>query len=386
MDEGEPSGVVTSQVVPGYGDAPRPRHLLSELAGAFGDFGTIIPLVLAAAVVCRLALGPILLFFGIWYILTGLIYRLPIPVEPMKAIAAVAIASALGAGEIAAAGLVLGVLFLVLSSEGWMDWISRFIPESVLRGIQLALALLLLRTSLGFLAEDPRVFVLAAAIILAGLLISAKTGVPDLSALVVIAVGVLIGLYLHGSPGVQIMGAPALVIPTWGDLSGALAQMVVPQAILTVTNAILATSLLTRDLFRSEVSPARLSRTIGLMNLTSVPFGGFPMCHGAGGLAGQYRFGARTGVANIFAGLIFLAIALFFAGPAVLTLIPAGIFGALLLYTALELGRHSLKRDSLVVALAMGAVALASSMTVAFVAGIVLAYGLSWYRGRAPSA
>jgi MFS superfamily sulfate permease-like transporter len=203
---------------------------------------------------------------------------------------------------------------------------------------------------------------------------------------VVIAVGVLIGLYLHGSPGVQIMGAPALVIPTWGDLSGALAQMVVPQAILTVTNAILATSLLTRDLFRSEVSPARLSRTIGLMNLTSVPFGGFPMCHGAGGLAGQYRFGARTGVANIFAGLIFLAIALFFAGPAVLTLIPAGIFGALLLYTALELGRHSLKRDSLVVALAMGAVALASSMTVAFVAGIVLAYGLSWYRGRAPSA
>jgi len=380
-DEGLP-GASGEPVPPGPVDAPRPRHLLSELAGAFGDFGTIIPLVLAAALVCRLALGPILLFFGIWFIATGLIYRLPIPVEPMKAIAAVAIALALGAGEIAAAGLVLGVLFLVLGSEGWMTGISRLIPESVLRGIQLALALLLLRTSLGFLADDPRTFILAAAVIAAGLLVSIRWDVPDLSALAVIAIGLVLGISLHGFPGFQLMAVPALVIPTWGDLFGALAQMVVPQAILTVTNAILATSLLTRDLFRSEVSPARLSRTIGLMNLTSVPFGGFPMCHGAGGLAGQYRFGARTGVANIFGGLIFLSIALFFASPQILTLIPMGIFGALLLYTSLELGRHSLKRDSWFVAVVMGVVALVSSMTVAFVAGLALACTLSWWQGR----
>jgi len=134
------------------------------------------------------------------------------------------------------------------------------------------------------------------------------------------------------------------------------------------------------------VRPARLSRTIGLMNLTSVPVGGFPMCHGAGGLAGQYRFGARTGVANIFAGLIFLSIALFFASPQVLTLIPAGIFGALLLYTSLELGRHSLRRESLLVAVAMGGIALLSSMTVAFIAGLVLAYVLKYWEERGPSS
>jgi Molybdate transporter of MFS superfamily len=366
--------------------APRLPHLLSELAGAFGDFGTIVPLVLAAAAVCSLPLAPVLLFFGIWYIATGLIYRLPIPVEPMKAVAAIAIAGALGAGEIAAAGLVLGVIFLLLGSEGWMTGIARVIPESVIRGIQLALALLLLRTSLGFLAGDPQTFILAAAIILAGLLLSLRTRIPDLSALVVIALGLVMGISLHGFPGFQLMAVPAPVIPAWGDLSAALAQMVVPQAILTITNAILATSLLSRDLFRSEVSPARLSRTIGLMNLTSVPFGGFPMCHGAGGLAGQYRFGARTGTANIFAGLIFLSIALFFAGPQVLTLIPAGIFGALLLYTSLELGRHSLKRDSLLVALVMGAIALLSSITVAFFAGLVLAYALRWREGKARSS
>jgi len=382
MDEGEPSGAVTGPAASGYRDAFRPRHLLSELAGAFGDFGTIVPLVLAAAVVCNLPLAPILIFFGIWFVLTGLIYRLPIPVEPMKAIAAVAIAGTLGAGEIAAAGLVLGVIFLLISSERLMNGISRFIPESVLRGIQLALALLLLRTAAGFLTSDAALFLLAAAVILAGFVLSTRAGIPDLSALSVIALGLAAGVYLHGLPGLQPAGLPPLVIPTWADLSSSLADMVVPQAILTVTNAILATSLLTRDLFRSEVPPARLSRTIGVMNLVSVPFGGFPMCHGAGGLAGQYRFGARTGLASIFAGIIFLSIGLFWASREVLTLIPAGIFGALLFYTSLELGRYSLKRESWFVAVVMGVIALASSMTVAFVAGLALAYGIGWWEGR----
>ena len=362
---------------------PSPVHrFLSELAGAFGDFGTIVPLVLAAAVVCRLPLAPILLFFGVWFILTGLVYRLPIPVEPMKAVAAVAIAGSLGAGEIAAAGLVLGLIFLLLGSEGWMAWVARYIPEGVLRGIQLALALLLAKTAAGYVAGDAAVFALAAAVILAGLVISVRARVPDLSALAVIALGLAMGISLHGLPGIQLAGLPVPVIPTLPDLSAALVAMVLPQAILTVTNAILATSLLTRDLFNSEVSPARLSRTIGLMNLASVPFGGFPMCHGAGGLAGQYRFGARTGLASIIAGLVFLSVALFWASREVLTLIPAGIFGALLLSTALELGRYSLKRDSWFIAVFMGAVALLSSMTAAFVAGLALAYAIPWAAGK----
>jgi MFS superfamily sulfate permease-like transporter len=387
MAGGEAGTEARNRLPPGPDNAGWLSHLLSELAGAFGDFGTIVPLILAAAIVCRLSLAPILLFFGIWFILTGLVYRLPIPVEPMKAVAAVAIAGSLGAGEIAAAGLVLGAIFLLVSSEGWMNWISRFIPESVLRGIQLALALILLRTAAGFLLGDTATFALAAAIILAGLVLALKAKIPDLSALAVIAIGLAMGVYLHGIPGLQLMALPRLVIPAWGDLSSALSEMVVPQAILTVTNAILATSLLTRDLFRSEVSPARLSRTIGVMNLVSVPFGGFPMCHGAGGLAGQYRFGARTGLASIFAGLIFLSVGFFWASQEVLTLIPVGIFGALLLYTALELGRHSLKRDSWLVAAVMGGVALLSSMTVAFIAGLALAYAMKWWaeRGRSSS-
>ena len=147
-----------------------------------------------------------------------------------------------------------------------------------------------------------------------------------------------------------------------------------PQVVLTITNAILATSLLTKDLFAKEVPPKKFSTSIGLMNIFSVPFGGFPMCHGAGGLAGQYRYGARTGGANIYAGLIFLILALFFSSPQVLSIIAVGVLGALLVFVGIEMCRHSFKTDSLIVTIIIGVLALVSSMTVAFIVGMVIAF------------
>lgn len=364
------------------GALQRVPFLLSEIAGAFGDFGTIIPLILTVAVVCHLPLSPILLFFGIWFIATGIIYRLPLPVEPMKAIAAVAIAEQLGAGEIAAAGLILGCIFLLISSERVMGFLGRVIPEAVLRGIQVSLALLLAKTALGYIAGDLTVFALAFGIILIGLFVSWRRWFPDISAIVVVFLGILIGIILHGFPGFQVSGFPALVIPAPADFTSALTDLVPAQAILTVTNAVLATALLAKDLFRQEVPPKKLSRVIGIMNLTSAPFGGFPMCHGSNGLAGQYRFGARTGLASIIAGAVFLVLALFFASSAMLTLIPFGIFGALLLFTAFELGKHGLRRESWALAIFMGIVTLASSLTVAFALGMIVVYGYSWYTSR----
>jgi MFS superfamily sulfate permease-like transporter len=173
------------------------------------------------------------------------------------------------------------------------------------------------------------------------------------------------------------------VIPVPTDFSSAFATLVLPQVVLTIANAILATSLLTKDLFSVDVPPKKLSTTIGLMNLTSVPFGGFPMCHGAGGLAGQYRYGARTGGANVFAGLIFLILALFFTSPQVLSIIAVGVLGALLVFVGIEMGRHSLKSDSVVITVIIGVLALVSSMTVAFITGMIIAYLLGWI-GKKP--
>ena len=92
---------------------PPLRFGISELAGSFGDFGTILPISLALAATGALAIGPILLFLGIWFIVTGYYYRYPIPVEPMKAIAIIAVSAGMSGGEIAAAGLILGVIFFL---------------------------------------------------------------------------------------------------------------------------------------------------------------------------------------------------------------------------------------------------------------------------------
>jgi hypothetical protein len=118
------------------------------------------------------------------------------------------------------------------------------------------------------------------------------------------------------------------------------------------------------------------------MNLTAVPFGGIPMCHGAGGLAGQYRFGARTGGANVYAGMIFIVLALFFGSQAVLGLISGGFYGALLVFVAVEMARHGIKTDSYIVTGLIAVLALVSSMTLAFIAGLLLAYLLPWVRTR----
>ncbi len=384
--------MVTARLPHGYGREPDTvsettlpplRFSLSELAGSLGDFGTIIPLILAVALVSDVNARYILLFFGIWFIVTGLWYRLPIPLEPMKAVAVIVIAGTIGSGEIAAAGLILGVIFLVLGYGRFFGIIEKWVPQSVVRGIQLGLALLLFKSSIGFVVKDPLFFIIGIAIIAAFLLLARYRNVPDLSAIVVIAVGLVGGIAIFGVPPVSLIPPPQLVIPLTTDFSSAFSTLVLPQVVLTITNAILATSLLTKDLFAQDIAPKKFSRTIGLMNLTSVPFGGFPMCHGAGGLAGQYRYGARTGGANVYAGLIFIILALFFTSPQVLSIIAVGVLGALLVFVGIEMCRYSIRTDSLLVTGVIGVLALVSSMTLAFVVGMVLAYLVPYIRKRA---
>ncbi len=358
------------------------RFDLSELAGSVGDFGTILPIVFGVAAVTDIPLAPVFLFFGIWFIISGWYYRLPIPIEPMKAIGVVVIAERVGARVVAASGILLGVLFYALGYFRVMGTLREAIPDAVVRGIQLGLALLLLRTSLGFIGADPLFFLISIGIVAAFFLLSRRTGVPDVSALVVVLLGVSAGIYIHGLPEFRFDLFPGLVLPTLADFTSGLWDLAVPQIPLTIANSILATALLASDLFRRNVEPDCLSKTIGLMNIFSAPFGGFPMCHGAGGLAAQYRFGARTGGANILAGLILLLFALFFSSAGAVAIIPVGVFGALLVFVALELGRHGLKTESLLVTVTIAVLALILGITVAFIAGLILAYGWAYVSKR----
>ncbi len=363
------------------------RVTLEEIAGAVGDFGTIFPIMLGVAIVCPdVNVSHFFLFLAAWYIIAGLYYRLPIPIEPMKAIGAIVIAEGLSGGEIVASGIVVGALFLLLGLVGGMTWIGERIPKSVVRGVQAGLALLLLKTSLGYIVSDIIFAALSIGIIVLFFVASQRVRVPDISALVVLVVGLAAGILTQGMPPFRPMPLPGLIIPAPEDFISGIWDLALPQIPLTLTNAVLATSLLTFDLFpKNGVNPDRLSRTIGAMNLISTPLGGFPMCHGAGGLAAMYRFGARTGGANIVAGLFILIFAIAFAPPEVLTLIPFGVFGALLVFVALELGKHGAKTDSYLVTGVIAVLTLVIGLTIAFIIGMVLAYALEWREGKQKS-
>jgi MFS superfamily sulfate permease-like transporter len=158
-------------------------------------------------------------------------------------------------------------------------------------------------------------------------------------------------------------------------------DLFLPQIPLTITNAILATSLLAAELFHRQISPDRLSRTIGVMSLSSSLLGGFPMCHGAGGIAAHFRFGARSGAAMVTGGIILIAISTLVTDPAILSMIPQGIFGALLLAVAIELIKGGIKTDSLLVPAVMAIIAIPAGITVAFIAGLILTVIIP-YAGR----
>jgi predicted benzoate:H+ symporter BenE len=97
----------------------------------------------------------VLLSFGVFYVASGLFYRLPIPVQPMKAVSAVLITSGLSAGEIAAAGLCLGLILLVLAVTGAIGRFARIVPQSVVTGLQLGLGITLALMSLELMVGLP---------------------------------------------------------------------------------------------------------------------------------------------------------------------------------------------------------------------------------------
>ncbi len=180
------------------------RFNLEEIAGAVGDYGTLIPIVLDVAIVSNVNLGHILLFFAVWYIITGIYYKMPVTVEPMKAVGAIVIAEGLSGGEIAASGIILGVLFLDLGFCKGMKFIQKKVPKSVIRDIQLGLALILIKTSINFIIAD-YILAIICIIIVVLFFIAGKIGkIPNVSAIVIFLIGIVVGLFTFGIPSISI--------------------------------------------------------------------------------------------------------------------------------------------------------------------------------------
>jgi MFS superfamily sulfate permease-like transporter len=320
--------------------APTRRFLL-ECSGACGDLGTFIPHVVGAMTVAGLAPVGVLLGFAVFLIATGLFYGLPLPVQPMKAISAVILTGGLRPGEVAGAGIIMGVVLLVLGITGWIDRLARVIPQSVSAGLQLGLGLLMGVIGLKLILETPWIGFGSLT------LLFVLTRVPRCPAApLALGVAMLAG-WATGNTGMAsevavTPGAPHLVVPSWPEVWRSFQVAVLPQLSLTLTNAVIVTASLSRQLFPSTGSIAterRLALSSGLANVLLCPFGAMPMCHGAGGLAAQFRFGARTGLAPIIFGAVLLVLAVGFAdnAAALFALIPMGAVGSLLIFAGTDL-------------------------------------------------
>jgi MFS superfamily sulfate permease-like transporter len=317
------------------------RSAGTELAGACGDLGTFIPHVIGAIMVAGLAPGGILVGFGAFFIASGLFYGLPMAVQPMKAVSAVLVTSQVGPGEVAAAGLLLGAILLVLGLTGTIGWLARAIPQSVSTGLQLGLGIAMGALGIELMWRTPWLGVLAL-VLLGGLMLVRRLLAAPAMLVVAVAVGALAGEVQlpHGvSPA---WNGLALAMPSLAETWRALELLVVPQLPLTLTNAVIVTALVCRDLFPAaagRASERNLALSTGAANLLLAPLGALPMCHGAGGVQAQYRFGARTGLAPVALGAVLLVLGLGFADSAasLFAAIPIGAVGVLLLVAGADL-------------------------------------------------
>ncbi|GAA4216085.1 putative sulfate/molybdate transporter [Sagittula marina] len=308
-----------------------------EANGALGDIGTLLPLSLGAIALAGLSAQMVLAGFGLFYIATGLVYRLSIPVQPMKAVAAVALLGVVSPAEIALSGVLIGLVLLVLGGTGLIDGIARLVPQSVLSGLQLGLGLSLGWVAVGLMLNNWLIGLLSLGVALWAL--NAGTH----AALLTICAGVALG-FITGQPDARMPQAAQWSMP-FVDAEGlrrAVTDLALPQLSLTLTNAVFLTTLVASDLFgarAAHVTPRKLCLTTGLANLLLAPLGALPMCHGAGGVAAHHRFGARTGAAPCMIGILLVGVAILPipVQGAVLSAIPTATLGALLLIAAWSL-------------------------------------------------
>ena len=367
----------------------RARFDRQEIAGSLGDLGTFLPLLVGMSAQNGLNFGAALFFAGFFNVVTGLTFTIPMAVQPMKAIAAVALTEGLTAAQIVAAGATVSLVILALGLTGLIDALNRFIPKSVVRGLQLALGLSLLMKALQmvagtrvWIAPDSYLTGAAAAVLVLRLFFSRR--IP--AALVLFLAG--LGLALWARPDVLSaiglgFSLPRWTPPAWEDFVSSFPKAALPQIPLTTLNSVIAVCALSVDLFPDRpATPRKVSVSVGWMNLLGAWFGAMPMCHGAGGLAGQHRFGARTNGSILLLGVAKMLVAVLFGASlmALCQAFPASILGVMLAFSGLELALvardQTARADAFTMILTAGACLGLNNIALGFGIGLALSWGL----------
>ena len=364
-----------------------------DIAGAFGDIGVLFPITIALVSLNHMNPTAVFLAAGLAYILAGAYFRIPIPVQPFKAVAAIALAFQLPPSSIASAGLLMGILFACIGFTNLITPLSRLFTLPIVRGIQLGLGLILVREGLRLafgasagVINVGGISVSSWQVALAGgaLLFLFQRSRRFPAALLLLAAGVLLGTFGHGRGLSSFAMGPVpldFLQPRADDLGKVLVALVLPQFALTLGNSVVATENTAQVLYGSQagrVTARALSLAIGMTNIVSAMFTAAPTCHGSGGVTAHYQFGARTPKSNYVIGAFCLFLALFGRGAVgILGLIPTAILGVFLVYVGVQHStfvRNILRqRVPLGIAVCVGLVSLwKTNLTYGFLLGFLL--------------
>jgi len=384
-----------------------------ELAGSLGDLGTLLPIAIAMVLFNGLDAMGLFLSIGAFYVASGVYYGVTVPVQPMKVIGAYAIATAMSPDQILASSLLMGVFLSIVGLTGAIDLIRKVTPKSVIRGVQLSTGALLVSGGVKFMmgtstyqalqqAAEPHLSIQSIGAVPVSLIIGAAAAIVTLllldnkkfpAGLIVVAGGLVAGLALgarldssSGGFGFNLPEILPFGFPGKADFTFALFALVLPQLPMTLGNAVLAYTDLSKEYFgdlSARVTNRNVCVSMALANFLSFGLGGMPLCHGAGGLAAHYRFGARTAGSNVMIGAVFLALAVLLGDDIVglFNLLPMSVLGALLVFAGSQLTLTVMdlqdRKDYFVATLILG-ITLASNLAAGFIAGMVVARLLRW--------
>ncbi len=367
----------------------RLRFDRAELAGAVADLGVLVPIAVALIVKNELSPTAVLLPAGILYVLAGLLYRLPVPVQPLKAFGAIAIAQGFGTSEIAAGALLMGGIFTVLGISGLLDRVAEIFPKPIIRGVQLSVGLLFCQLAWNLTTAPPAAFtdhmrpvwwLLGGSVIVAVAALLLRRRNVSLVLVVLALIGMVLAYHGPLALGPSPIQIPRLSVQAF---AAAAIALVLPQLPLTFANSCLATADAARTYFGAaaeRVLPGRLALTLGLANLVAGGIGGMPVCHGAGGMTAHRSFGARTGGAPVMLGsmLLVLAIGLGASLTALLSGFPLPILAGLLAVAGLlhiALLKDLSEPFHWAVAIAVGLIGFLSNLAIALTLALAVWWG-----------
>ncbi len=391
--------------------SPRYRFDRMEIAGSLGDLGTLLPIAIGMILINGLSPTGMFFSIGIFYILSGMYYGITVPVQPMKVIGAYAIATAMTPSQVLASAALMGLFLLIIGGTNAITLIGKYTPKPVVRGVQVSTGTLLMAQGVKFMIgsskfqmirqmAEPYLTIQHIGPVAVGIVIGIVGGILTLlllenrkfpAGLVVILGGIFLGLILGTREGFDKLNIgiyfPTLLpfgLPSGADFTFAFFALALPQLPMTLGNAVIANADLSHEYFGKDsqkVTYRSLTLSMALVNLLSFVVGGMPLCHGAGGLAAHYRFGARTAGSNLMIGILFLALAVFLGIHAlsIVYLLPMAILGVLLIFAGGQLALTVIdmkKRKDLFVSLLMLGITLASNLAAGFLVGIVVAYVL----------